>query len=124
MRFFGSKIFLVTLLAAVIFVGMGVGRMIVQNRALAREVAALAAEAETLESKNDELVELAKRVQTDSFIERDARLKLGLKKPGEDVLVVRRQGEASSTVQVAREEENNSARWWRYFFAPKSSSKL
>ncbi len=123
MRLFSSKLFLAAAVAATVAVGMGVGRVIVQNRELAREIASLQAESAGLEAKNAEFVELVKRFQTDAFLEREARVKLNLQKSGEVAYAVRA-GEAvvsSGPVETATDGEGaNARRWWRYFFAPDS----
>jgi cell division protein FtsB len=114
-----SRWFLALLVGAVITVGMGVGRAIVQNRVLAKEIEALEREAESIESKNGEFLEVAKRFQTSGFLEREARTKLNLQKPGEKafaVTVVERS--ASSTAGGLAERETNLDRWWSYFFPP------
>ncbi len=120
-RVLRSKIFLAVAVAAIVLVGMGLGRVILQNRALAGEVAELQAESASLSAKNAEFLELAKRFESDSFVEREARLKFNLQKPGEQTIAVKRVGESatSSAVAAVREEENLS-RWWRYFFNPDS----
>jgi cell division protein FtsB len=117
-RVLTSKIFLIVIVAAVVVVGMAVGRAMLQNRLLAREVAALQAEAAGLEEKNAEFFELLKRFQTDSFIEREARLKLNLQKPGEVVYVIgRSDGRAASATPASRPRAaSNLDRWREYFF--------
>lgn len=107
--------------AAIVLVGMGLGRVILQNRALAGEVAELQAESASLSAKNAEFLELAKRFESDSFVEREARLKFNLQKPGEQTIAVKRVGEsATSSAAAAVREEDNLSRWWRYFFNPDS----
>lgn len=100
------------------------------KRALEREIAALEAEAERVASANGELQQMLEYLQGDAFAEREARLRLNMKKPGEQVVVV--QGQAG---MVAGEQETrslfrvkglekeppvtvvtNRERWWQYFF--------
>ncbi len=113
-----SKIFLVGVVIAIVLVGMGVGRVVLRNRALAQEVAALAAESEKLSSRNVEFGELMKRFETQAFLEHEARVKLNLQKPGERVVTFRSGGPASSTLSVTQEEKKtNMDLWWDYFFS-------
>jgi cell division protein FtsB len=120
-KIFRSKIFLFSVVAAVIAVGMGVGRLILENRELDAEIAKLETESEDFQTKNLELLELVRRFQTDSFLEREARLKLNLQKPGEQVIGFKRAGDesASGTAYLAEEiRRSNVSKWRDYFFAP------
>lgn len=117
-----SKLFLAAVVLAVVLVGMGVGRLILENRAMASEVADLEAQSEQVGAKNAEYLELVKRFQSDSFLEREARLKLNLQKPGEQAIAVKIADgtEASSTAATAKTDGGNLERWREYFFAPDS----
>ncbi|MBM5789967.1 hypothetical protein FJZ23_02695, partial [Candidatus Parcubacteria bacterium] len=99
-------------------------------RDIRREIAALQSQADALAARNIALSELQTAVQTQSFIEREARLKLGLKKPGEEVVVVQ-EGESGEGIgsdqqddplglvldaQSAKEPVANATKWWYYFF--------
>jgi len=66
------------------------------------------------EKKNQELKERLKEVQKPEFIEREAREKLGLGKPGESIVII-----PKITVMPPKKEEKNLAnweRWWKLFF--------
>lgn len=119
---------IVFLLAA--FLGWTLGREYLQTRDIRREIAALQSQADALAARNIALSELQTAVQTQSFIEREARLKLGLKKPGEEVVVVQ-EGESGEGIgsdqqddplglvldaQSAKEPVANATKWWYYFF--------
>ena len=102
-------------------VGSGLISLSVRNRSIDADLARLGAEARSLETRNVELVELLKRFETSGFLEREARLKLNLQKPGETVVVVERTAaSASSTARIApvRTRHSNAERWWLYFFDP------
>ncbi len=83
------------------------------------EVGRLEEEAKRLENRNLEILELSKELTSEEFLEREARLKLGLQKPGETVAVV---GVGSGTEEpVVKREVNasrkgNAKRWYYYFF--------
>jgi cell division protein FtsB len=112
-------------------VGAGLGREYVRQRGLRDEISRLQGEAEDLSARQLDLFALTSSLRTESFIEREARLKLGLKRPGESVVVVRDGpigaasgveppgGEDSSAVPVA-----NPAKWWYYFFDHKTFERL
>ncbi len=117
------------------FLGMTFGREYIRTREIQKEIERLEAEANELASRNISLSELKTAVQTESYIEREARLKLGMKKPGEEVVVIQEigagieEGEQGETTQdktdplglVSMKNINdpqvaNATKWWYYFF--------
>lgn len=118
-RFLQSKIFLIGVVMAIVLVGMGVGRVVLRDRALAEEVATLQAEAEKLSSRNAEFTELMKRFETKAFLEHEARVKLNLQKPGERVVAFRSGHNVTSTTETTGDvQKTNVDLWWEYFFPP------
>ncbi len=72
-----------------------------------------------LETKNKELKKKLSQIQTQEFIEKEARNKLGLGKPGETVIVIPDEKikeilQASDSAKKARLP--NPLGWWRVFF--------
>lgn len=122
---FRSKLFLTGVVVALLLVGMGVGRVVLRNRALAQEVATLEAEAAALQSRNATLGELMKRFDTQAFLEHEARVKLNLQKPGERVVAFR-SGEPTSTTpaQITHTAPSTFALWWEYFFPTQTAAGL
>ncbi len=122
-RFWNARTLVVFGGIGVFTVGSGLIGLSVRNRSIDADIARLQGQAQTLETRNVELVELLKRFETSGFLEREARLKLNLQKPGETVVVVERgnAATASSTPSAAeRTRIGNAERWWRYFFDPAS----
>ena len=123
-RFFGLKRVLIANVAVFILVGWGFAGEYLRNHEMQQEVDRLKGQAEELEAKNLELARLGERFSTPEMVEREARTKLNLQKPGEEVVVV--QGNLASTpvpppppegsVQAGDERLPNPVRWWRYFF--------
>ena len=114
-----------------VFLSLSFGREFVRNSEIKREINMLEQQATSLESRNLDLLELNTAFQTESFIEREARLKLGMKKPGETVIVVKgaptfaeasagRQGGTEDPFAVLADEPKrrvaNPTKWWYYFF--------
>ncbi len=84
-----------------------------------KEISDLEQEIEDLESKNKDFKNLIGYLESDQFVEEQARLKLGLKKPGEEVIVLKEDPNASSTIVSAEEVDTsltNPQKWWNYFF--------
>lgn len=125
--FFRRKSVLAVNLGVLVLVAWGFGGEYVRNRDMESEIGQLRAQAEGLEARNLELAQLAKRLDDPEIIEREARLKLNLQRPGEEVVVVRDlspargEGEiaaADGEVQVRQEPEevSNARKWFRHFF--------
>lgn len=128
-RFLSSKTFLFASLAVLSFLLFSFGREFANNYAIQREIAELTAEKESLAAQNSELTVLMSLVQTETYIEQEARIKLGLSKAGEKVVIF------SEDDGVLLTDENravlslgedgfkadfsalaNPRKWWYYFF--------
>lgn len=125
------RLLLVVNFLVIVFLGLSLSREVVRSRAIGSEIAQLQAQADELAAQNIDLSELRTAMQTESYIEREARLKLGMKKPGETVVVVqeegtdtRRQeiGDASDPLDFVLDDQEtavavaNPTKWWYYFF--------
>ncbi len=103
-----------------------------QKRSIDREIAGLKEEAQALEHKNSNLKSVIEYMQSEQFVEKEARTKLNYQKPGESVVVIEgRPGEAPATTQAkpffevpaeptkAAEPQAvvNARKWLDYFFA-------
>lgn len=80
--------------------------------------------------KREQLLDLQKIIQSDFFAEREARIKLGMKKENERVVVIPSEAEKyeatiSSKDNSSKQENSfgnknaqtkNSTLWWNYFF--------
>jgi len=128
-RLIGFRYLFVFNLALIIFLSVILGREFVRGQEIERQISALQAEAQALAVRNVEISELRTAFQSESFIEREARLKLGLKKPGEELAVV--QAKSAALVFGESTGENNPltvlapealapvanpTKWWYYFF--------
>ena len=116
----------------VLFLGVALGREFFHAREIQKQIDQLESQAQSLANKNIALSELQTAIQTQSFIEREARLKLGMKKPGEQVVIV--QDDARTSTVSTKTQANpsdplglvdesgtspriqNSTKWWYYFF--------
>ena len=109
-------------------IGAAFAREYVRSREIKAEIAALEADTRRLEARNLEIGQLATLLQSESSIEREARLKLGFKKPGESVVIVKRDEAiaraADATVAIDPSTVPNPSKWWRYFFDQESYRTL
>ena len=133
------RLLLVVNILVIAFLGVSLSREIVRSRAIGAEIEVLQAQADSLLANNIDLSELKTAMQTESYIEREARLKLGMKKPGETVVVI--QDEASLSAQTTGSDPNdplgyvladegtevvvaNPQKWWYYFFDKQAFNAL
>ena len=125
------RLLLVVNLLVIVFLGLALSREVVRSRSINAQIAQLQAQADELAAQNIDLSQLRTAMQTESYIEREARLKLGMKKPGETVVVVqegtgadRRVGEiadARDPLDLVLDGQEkiavaNPMKWWYYFF--------
>ncbi len=125
-RILEHKGFMVVNLIILLFIAMSFGREFYRDYEIQSEIDALITEAEQLATHNLEVSKLNASLETETFLEEEARLKLGLSKPGERLVVVI--DDAPETISldlgggseaIPREElENvsNPERWSYYFF--------
>ncbi|MEA3272556.1 MAG: septum formation initiator family protein [Patescibacteria group bacterium] len=101
-----------------VFVSISLVREIARNRIIDTEIKKIEDEAERLEVKNLEILELVKELEDTDFLEKEARLKLGLQKPGENVVVINRIGQEKQIFGESDSLNNkiNPVRWRYYFF--------
>ncbi len=134
-------LFIVNMLV-IVFFGLTIGREYMRTYSIQKEIEQLQAQAESLTARNSSLSELQTAVQTASYIEREARLKLGLKKEGEQVVVIQQQDVSNpdavteTTVDstdplqyvLSQNEEQpsvaNATKWWYYFFHKSAYNEL
>jgi cell division protein FtsB len=120
--FFRSNLFVAAATTVAVMAMFGYGRAYYQNYLVAQEIRYLQDQAEKLEAKKIELLDVLKYVKSDSFAEEKARMELNMAKPGERVLVVPR-----TEVAVNRQENgvvvglNNVSNYkkWRQLFLNK-----
>ncbi len=131
-RILELRLFLVVNLLILFLLTLSFGREFVRNFEIQKDIERLQAQAEELEVTNLQISQLNTAFQTESFIEREARLKLGMKKPGEQVVVIQQEEETETGDDTLREDENplnilaedaeelesvaNPTKWWYYFF--------
>src|SRR5689334_25188592 len=95
----------------------------VRARQIDHEIASLKAEAERLRVRNFEVSALESSLSSGEFLEREARMKLGLQKAGEQAVVVRA-AETHAAAASAQGPESahwsNPKKWWTYFTDPEA----
>ena len=125
------KIMTAVLVLAVVGLIYQATRVVYRSYDTNRDIAKLKAEVDSLQAQQKKLEGFKAFIQTDFFAEKEARLKLGMQKEGEHVVVLPPyQNSIPSTddaksaspteSSTAQEERSNPMLWWEYFFARES----
>ena len=119
-NFFHSKPFIFGLLIIFALVVIAAGREGYRNYKIGQEIKNLQDKIEALQKSNEELAEMEKYLQSDEFLEKEARLKLNLIREGENLVIIKR-SEKEPELEEPPEEKNekisNIQKWWEYFFS-------
>jgi len=133
-RLLKSKLLIIGEITLLIFISVALGKEIIRRYQIRHQIEGLQAEIQKLEQNKVELSELIEYFNSESFNEEQARLKLGLQKPGESVVVVpSEQGYVKGAEIVLdeqgigysnsdQEDSSNPQQWWNYFFKTKKES--
>ena len=117
-NFWASQLLVTCLgLGLLVLVAVPLLKNYAKQRAVNNEVEGIKKEIADFESKNKDLSEMLQYLQSKDSLEEQARLNLGLKKPGEKVVVISESSIASSSATSSEDvETGNLVKWWRYFF--------
>jgi cell division protein FtsB len=125
-----GKIITAGLVLVVIALGYAFSRRAWQQYQLRQGIAALTNERERITSKNRELQDVITYLSSPGFVEQEARLRMDLKKPGEQVLVIDDSQKTTATATampifsvpgyekaVPPAPRTNPQKWRDYFFS-------
>jgi len=122
--FLNSKIFFVILVLFLSFSFIFLLKELKKTKKKEEELTFKKEEITKLKEENKTLEEKTSEKGLDFLKEREARLELGLKKPGENVVIIVKQSETeSSEVNTKGENLSNPVLWWTYFFKKTLSKK-
>lgn len=122
---YGSTIFVLLGVTIIIMFGIPLIESINQRDQVESEISEIEQEIEDIRSENRDLENLIEYLESDQFLEEQARLNFGMKKKGESVVVVTENGKvagassASSDISNTEEAESASSnyrKWFNYFF--------
>ena len=118
-RLLRSRAMIAVNLLLVGFVGWTVASAVSEGSRADAQYDDLEKQIESLSSRNRGYSDVISQLGTSGFVEREARVKLGYQKPGEQVLVLRDSGAAVSgpKADIADPSLSNPQKWWRYFFS-------
>ena len=149
-----SKIALYTLGVLVLFFAYQTAQVAIKRHQTKQDIQTFEKQVADLQHTKGSLQELNQFLETDFFAEKEARLKLGMQRPGEQVVVLTGKettgdnntsnnssgdGKISSvsssgtsvvknstqeTTEKPRKEKSNPGKWWDYFFATDSKNDI
>lgn len=135
-KFFTSQIFItLALLVILIVLAIPSFRNYQQRRSVDQEVNALKEEIAQAEAQNNDFRKMVEYLESEQFVEEQARLKLGLKKPGENVVVIQEQTPQTDLLTEKTIDDqplineqtmrlvNNFKKWIDFFFKTKLSQE-
>jgi cell division protein FtsB len=89
---------------------------------ISQDVVNLEAEITKLNEENLELEDMIQYLDSEQFVEEKARLSMGMRRPGEDVVVITNLDKEIDSLSDKKNEEvdkNNFIKWYKYFFQNK-----
>lgn len=81
---------------------------------LEREFSAAAAKKSSLEKRNQELIQLLQKFDNPEFLEREAKDRLNLKNPGEEVAIIVPEQQATSSAQAEKGLWGRMKNWFPF----------
>jgi len=123
-KIFNSKIFLIIILVIFLFAVYFLVKISFRRNQVDQKIAELEKQAEKIKKENAAIEKLIEYLEDPVFKEREARLKLGLQKPDEKVVVIIPPDE-NSGLEVEKKEVSsqkkrlNPQKWWNYFWGNK-----
>lgn len=130
--FFNQKFLTLLGLAVIILISFPLAKNTIKQYRINKEISGLKKEIAALENKNVDLKNFVAYLESGQFAEEQARLNLGLKKPGEELTVIKpaagqgRSDAASSAAPIFNipglekakpaAKQSNPKKWLNYFF--------
>jgi len=116
---FVSPFTLVVLGVCVVLIGISAGQEFMRRYALQQQIDTLQQQVGSLQQENQQFSELLTYLETKNFTEEEARLQLGLRQPGEEVVVIEQPAESTLNSAVdPLANASNAQKWLVYFFQP------
>jgi cell division protein FtsB len=118
-RFLRSRLMLAVDLVLLGFVGWSLSNEVAQGNKVSSDLNDLQTQIAALQKQNQDYGAILSQMGTPGFVDKEARLKLGYQKPGEQVLLLE-DGAAAPLASVPADTDvsglSNPQKWWHYFF--------
>ena len=117
-RVLRSRYMLAVNLVLVGFVGWSLANEVAQGDKVATDLNDLKTKIASLQKQNQDYGDVFSKIGSPGFVDKEARLKLGYQKPGEQVLLLK--DSVSTALAPASDDSvigrSNPQKWWHYFF--------
>ncbi|MBU1160838.1 MAG: septum formation initiator family protein [Patescibacteria group bacterium] len=121
---YSQKLLSLIAILIIILIGFPLVRNINKQSETNQEIESLKKEITEFESNNKTLTNLIAYLESNQFVEEQARLNLGLKKPWESIAVIENKNNIASSSLIIDNSNNtiinkklsNQKKWWDYFF--------
>ncbi len=112
-----SKGAFMVLIALLLFFSISLLREVKRKQAIQDEIKHLEEELARLEPENQQFSTLIEYLQTDEYAELEAKKRLGMKRDGEQVILVTESQQTTGQQEyIPLIPETNWQLWWRHFF--------
>jgi len=120
-RIFSSqKFFTFLVVLLLIFVVIPLYKNYQERKAINQEIDDIRVEIDKFQTDNSQLTDMLNYLESDASVEEKARLNLGFKKEGEEVVVIKDEDRVLNNMFDEEEEEtvelSNTIKWFQYFF--------
>ena len=121
-----TKVLALALILAALGVTWALVKETYRKRQIQKEIALLQGEASRIVQENQTIQERIKYLESQDFQEREAKDKLNLRSPGEEVVIVKTEisnkskeekVEVAEVVELPETRLNNPQKWWYLFFS-------
>jgi cell division protein FtsL len=115
------KLFFLVALLILIAILIPTAKNYIQRKSIEQEIESMKQEIEDFDKSNRELADMMAYLSSNEALEDKARTSFGLKKEGENVLIIKDQVEstdlnASSSLNVETKQPSRLYKWYQYFF--------
>ena len=123
--FYYSKWFILVIFIVIVFFLVSAIKDYYSQEDLRDDISTLESQISNLQDEQYDLSETLSQVQGEDFVENEARTKLNLRKPGENIIIVSNDKDIqefnkntvdSGIKNLLAEQESNFSLWWKYFF--------
>jgi len=113
-----SKGLFFILIVLLLFISVSMLRELKRKQSIQKDILALQQELVETDANNSRLENFIEYLQTDEYAELEAKKRLGMKKPGEEVLLITREDilSADESADDMTITKTNWKKWWDYFF--------
>jgi cell division protein FtsL len=130
-KILSSRITLFFLLLGFIWLVLSVVNVYYKKYKINKEIEDLKTQIASAEKSNQQISEMIDYLGSSSFLEKEAREKLNMKKPGEEVVIIEPPKDTGTSqnpqpqkekdqnillASVASKAESNFVKWWKFFF--------